>query len=571
MNDAINKAVLSEITPININGKESTRLMIVLRTKGCSYARKFGGCKHCNLIRNSNQSVTIDNLKRQLETELGEYKTRKFEHLDLLTLGSFFDEEEIPSEFFRYALTYISEIKSLKKVMVESRPEFVTREKIKEAVNTLGDVKLEVGIGIESSDEFIRSSGLNKGFSLSEVENAVKILAEFDVELVGYVLVKPIGLNEEKAIEDSVKTIEYVFSLGKKHNVRTRIALEPFYVPKSLSVEIKYKYGEYQPVKLWSVMEVIKRTNHLGNIFVGLNDEGLSDKGLMASNCDSCSPKVIGALNKYNGTNDLNFLKNLNCSCKEEWENKIKKKGKRIAVCLLSGGMDSCVAATLTKQAGDELYLLSINWGQTLVRELENAKKISQILQPKEHMILDMKNYNQLSHSALTAHHQIPKGDSIDDHQKDIPVSYPPGRDPTFIMVALSWLESIMLNKIKSREEITSGRVIIGTNKEDSLVYPDCHPEVYALMNRMFCISTKIGKELRIPIDVQTPLIRMAKKGVLAKGLEIGAPVEHTYSCHKGEEKLCGECDPCRIIYFGFKDLGIKNQFRYQKIPEKRY
>jgi 7-cyano-7-deazaguanine synthase len=244
---------------------------------------------------------------------------------------------------------------------------------------------------------------------------------------------------------------------------------------------------------------------------------------------------------------------------------------KRITVGLLSGGLDSCVAATIAKQAGDELYLLSFNWGQVFANELDNAQRISSILSPWEHMILDMKRYNKLSKSLLSdSLVMIPKG-NINDHAKTIPADYPPGRDPTFLMIALSWLESIMLEQIANGENIKSGRVLIGTIKEDSMVYPDCNPKFYELLNEMLKISTKVGKELKIPITVQTPFINMTKKQVLAKGLEIGAPVEHTYSCHKGGEKLCGRCYPCRTIYFAFKDLGANNPFSYETIPEERY
>jgi 7-cyano-7-deazaguanine synthase len=244
---------------------------------------------------------------------------------------------------------------------------------------------------------------------------------------------------------------------------------------------------------------------------------------------------------------------------------------KRITVCLLSGGLDSCVAATIAKNAGDELYLLSFNWGQVFSTELENAKKISSIILPWEHMILDMKRYNKLSKSLLSDNFvMIPKG-NIDEHKKSIPADYPPGRDPTFLMIALSWLESIMLEQINQGENIASGRVLIGTINEDSVVYPDCNPKFYELLNEMLKISTKIGKELKIPIEVQTPFIGMTKKEVLAKGLEIGAPVQHTYSCHKGGEKLCGRCYPCRTIFFAFKDLGADNPFEYETIPEERY
>ena len=128
-----------------------------------------------------------------------------------------------------------------------------------------------------------------------------------------------------------------------------------------------------------------------------------------------------------------------------------------------------------------------------------------------------------------------------------------------------------MLNHLSKGEKVDSGIVVIGTNKQDSLVYPDCDPKVYNLLNKTFSISTQIGKEYKLPIKVETPLIKLTKKEAIKLGSEIGAPIKETWSCYKSGEKLCGQCDPCRIVYFALKDLGIKNEFEYEKVPNKRY
>ncbi len=244
---------------------------------------------------------------------------------------------------------------------------------------------------------------------------------------------------------------------------------------------------------------------------------------------------------------------------------------KKIAVCLVSGGMDSCVAATLVKQQGYSLYLLSVNWGQLQVKELENAKRIAKMLRPLEHKCITLQGYNQLSQSALAGQMEIPSENTLEKNMGKIPVTYPPGRDPAFILIALSWLESIMLAHVQSKTKVDKGIVVIGTNKQDSLVYPDCDPEVYNLLNKMLAISTQISKEYKLPITVETPLIKLTKKEVIKLGDNIGAPIEHTWSCYKSGEKLCGLCDPCRIVHFALKDLGIKNEFVYEKVPDKRY
>ncbi len=239
-----------------------------------------------------------------------------------------------------------------------------------------------------------------------------------------------------------------------------------------------------------------------------------------------------------------------------------------ISVCLLSGGLDSCVAATLAKNAGDKLYLLSINGGQVQVRELNHARMISKRLQPEEHWFFEMPHFGDISQSALTGYQEIPSDNSLEKNLAETPVTYPPGRDPTYIQIASSWLETIMINHVSKGDKFDSGKVVLGTNKEDSMVYPDCDPRYYESINQGFAVRTK---KLGIPMAIHIPLIGLTKKEVVKLGSEIGAPLELTRSCYKDAEKQCGECDPCRTIYFAFQDLGIENPFTYERTPALRY
>lgn len=315
----LDKAILSEITLVNNEGVKAKRCSVILRTRGCSYAMgPYGGCKHCALLKNSNLYISANNLRKQFENELNKHQKQIFQQLDILTLGSFFDDNEIPEDFRKYSLKLVSRIKSLKKVLIESRPEFITGKKINDALKLLNGIKLEVAIGVESSNNTIRSILLNKGFSLSEIEISVKLLSKLGAYFLGYVLVKPLGLNEKEAIEDAIKTTIFIFNLGKKYNILTRVALEPFYIPRNSTAEKEYYKGHYKPLRLWSLIKILERTDNLGRIFISLNDEGLSN-GLVASNCDLCNFTVVKALQEYNGNQDLQSLINLDCFCKREW------------------------------------------------------------------------------------------------------------------------------------------------------------------------------------------------------------------------------------------------------------
>ena len=47
------------------------------------------------------------------------------------------------------------------------------------------------------------------------------------------------------------------------------------------------------------------------------------------------------------------------------------------AVCLMSGGLDSCIMAYIAKKEGYEIYALSFNYGQRHNKEIDCTKDIA--------------------------------------------------------------------------------------------------------------------------------------------------------------------------------------------------
>ena len=63
---------------------------------------------------------------------------------------------------------------------------------------------------------------------------------------------------------------------------------------------------------------------------------------------------------------------------------------KKNAVCLISGGLDSCVTAYIANKLNYNIYSLSFNYGQQHNKEIKCAKYISSKLNSKEHIIFDL-------------------------------------------------------------------------------------------------------------------------------------------------------------------------------------
>jgi 7-cyano-7-deazaguanine synthase len=196
-------------------------------------------------------------------------------------------------------------------------------------------------------------------------------------------------------------------------------------------------------------------------------------------------------------------------------------------------------------------------------RELDHARRIGRWLQPVAHKVLRMEGFRHLSRSSRTDEELIAYDRPLGEPVGEIPAAYPPGRDASFVLIGSAWVESLMLAKI---DEVDSGRIIIGTNRNDAFVFPDCRPEVYRLLNALLEISTKVAAQYGKHILVETPLIDLTKADVVRLGMKLGAPMHLTWSCYEGKEVACGRCDPCRLRLWAFREAGIDDPISYRVV-----
>jgi radical SAM enzyme (TIGR01210 family) len=310
---------------VHIAGVSSVRLMTVLRTNGCFYDRGKKGCTMCNFqshaINPAVYRLTKDDLLPQLESALLDLLNEKVEQLDLLTLGSFFHDKEVDRMARLKLLKRVAAISHIKKVVVESRAEYITDSQLHEAREALRpDQILELGLGVETSNTPLRNEVLHKALDWEKgVERVVDCCARTGVGFLAYLLIKPQTLTEREAILDAVSSAQDIATLARSRGVDFRIAFEPVFITENTPLEKLYKQGEYSLVNLWSVIEVIKRVHGLGTIFVGMSDENLA-AGRVPHSCSKCNDILLRAIEEFNGTQDAFSLSRLDCECRAAWE-----------------------------------------------------------------------------------------------------------------------------------------------------------------------------------------------------------------------------------------------------------
>ena len=310
-----------ELSPTNVDGEPGLRIMVILRAPGCIYAVRTGGCTNCGFwhhLTTGGEPVPADDLVAQLQAALTDHEDvqRRILEVDIFCSGSLLADEEVPADARVGLVSLCASLPALQRVVVESRPEYVSRATVEPLVSALSrsGARLEVAIGLETSDDRLRCERIRKGFTLAQFERAAGVLARLDVGLGVYLLQKPLGTGEQEAVEDVLASGRYLAELGRRLALDLRVALEPTFVPEGTPLHQELVAGRYTPPSLWSVIRVTRELAAMGHhVHVGLSSEGMPADTVPAG-CPRCTDALGAALARFNQTQDVAALE-LTCQC----------------------------------------------------------------------------------------------------------------------------------------------------------------------------------------------------------------------------------------------------------------
>ena len=206
---------------------------------------------------------------------------------------------------------------------------------------------------------------------------------------------------------------------------------------------------------------------------------------------------------------------------------------KDTVVAIISGGLDSTsMLWFLHDKEYSIVETISFDYGQKHVKELDAAKRIverfnSEFSQNVKHHIVDLRNVGKLiAKGALTGDDEVP-AEMYDKESQRITIV--PNRN------------GIMLNIAAGRAVTLGSRfVAYAAHASDYSVYPDCRPEFIEAMDKAIYLGN-----LWTPVNIIAPFQNMTKREVTQHGLKLGAPLELTWSCYKGQDRPCLECGTC--------------------------
>ncbi len=231
-----------------------------------------------------------------------------------------------------------------------------------------------------------------------------------------------------------------------------------------------------------------------------------------------------------------------------------------LAVALLSGGLDSAVAAAWVLSEGHEVHALSVDYGQRHRAELDAAAAVAQALGLASHRIVRV-DLASFGGSALTGGGAVPKDRSAAEIGRGVPSTYVPARNTVFLSLALALAETI------GAEEL-----VIGANAIDYSGYPDCREPFLVAFERLAGVATAAGTERGVRFRVRAPLLHLGKGDIVRRGRELGVPFEATLSCYDPAASpagplACGACDACLLRRRGFEEAGALDPTRYAGAP----
>ncbi|MCX6676494.1 MAG: archaeosine biosynthesis radical SAM protein RaSEA [Methanothrix sp.] len=279
-------------------GGPASSLTMILRTVGCRWNR----CTMCGYA-GEGAPATAEDLIAQFECAM-QRSSMDVSVVKIYTSGSFLDSAEMPVTARDEILKRLAAL-GIKKLVIETRPEYVTPQTIEICLTSL---PTEFAIGLETASDLIRENAIRKGFSFQDFADAAEAVHRQGGRVKAYLLLKPPLLSEGQAMRDAIASAR----AARSH--ADILSLNLCNVQRNTVVERMWERGEFRPPWLWSALEVLKSVP--GPIVCDPVGAG-TRRG--PHNCGECDDAVAAAIRTHALSQDVAPFQSLDCQCKSTW------------------------------------------------------------------------------------------------------------------------------------------------------------------------------------------------------------------------------------------------------------
>ncbi|MFJ5733966.1 radical SAM protein [Streptomyces microflavus] len=297
------------------SGELVGRKKVIVMSGGCSVPT----CTMCPFTNFNNYGHDDETSRESLLDQVSRTLTRSegepaYEVLSLYNDGSFFAPREIPRNV-QVEIARLVAAAGVKRLVVESLPQFVTEQVLGPFVEALEGVRLEIGIGLQSADELVRETLVNTRISQKSFERALSVMAGHGVDPKIYLMVKPPFLSEGEAVSDVVASVDYLTGLGVRGMTLCPTRVSPHTVAWEL-----WQAGQYTPPNLWTVVEAVRLVHERLAVRVAcVNLRGSDFESVFPDACPVCADDVVDALMRFGESGDAADLP-ADCSCRPPLE-----------------------------------------------------------------------------------------------------------------------------------------------------------------------------------------------------------------------------------------------------------
>ena len=215
-----------------------------------------------------------------------------------------------------------------------------------------------------------------------------------------------------------------------------------------------------------------------------------------------------------------------------------------IVIC--SGGLDSVTLAHKTAAERRLHGLLSFDYGQRHVKEIESARACAARL-GVPHRVVDLRSVGAaLSGSALTDDVDVPDGHYAESSMK---LTIVPNRNAIMLSIAFGMAAAQGADTVAA-----------AVHGGDHFIYPDCRPGFIDAFQAMQAEALAGVAD----VALWTPYVHGSKADIVADGARLGVPFAGTWSCYKGGARHCGRCGTCVERREAFHLAGVDDPTDYE-------
>ena len=199
----------------------------------------YGGCIFCT-ERGSGEHLKTKPIPIQIKEHLESYRGKRANKFIVYFQNFTNTYDTIENLKVKYDSSLIDN--RIVGIDIATRPDCINEEvcQLLQSYSKIKQKVVTVELGLQTSNEEIAKQ-INRGYSLDVFTNAVKLLNNYNIEVVVHMM---IGLPNE-TMQDIENTVKYINSL----NIQG-IKIHSTYVAKGTVLEKMYKEGKYEPLTL---------------------------------------------------------------------------------------------------------------------------------------------------------------------------------------------------------------------------------------------------------------------------------------------------------------------------------